>query len=274
MQQNSLGSISRSYGALYGLYAADSMAMPTHWMYDSRAIMRDYGVISKYMTPKDEMEGSIMSLSNTGGGGRGSDKGNIVGDVILHGKKKYWMSKTQYHYHVGSKAGDNTLEAYLARLATRVMNNNSVNNDFSSKNYLHDYIKFMTTPGNHPDSYAATGHRMFFKNWKEGNSPDKCADNDHHNVDSIDALTIAIPVIVKYKDSEQKIRNSKVMEAIRTMRDINSVEKYALIFSDMLSSVLKGQDLKEVCNEAWSKIGRGDLETIIKKNGSSDPKVV
>jgi len=28
-----------------------------------------------------------MNLSNTGGGGRGSDKGSIIGDVICHGKK-------------------------------------------------------------------------------------------------------------------------------------------------------------------------------------------
>lgn len=27
----------------------------------------------------------------TGGGGRGSDKGSIIGDVICHGKKKYWL---------------------------------------------------------------------------------------------------------------------------------------------------------------------------------------
>lgn len=39
------------------------------------------------MRPLDKFEGSIMSLSNTGGGGRGSDKGEIVGSVILHGKK-------------------------------------------------------------------------------------------------------------------------------------------------------------------------------------------
>ena len=30
--------------------------------------------------------GSILNLSNTGGGGRGTDEGDIVGSVILHGK--------------------------------------------------------------------------------------------------------------------------------------------------------------------------------------------
>jgi len=38
-----------------------------------------------------------MSLSNTGGGGRGDNKGSIVGDVILLGKKKYWERGGNYH---------------------------------------------------------------------------------------------------------------------------------------------------------------------------------
>eukprot|EP00952_Eustigmatos_sp_NYUAD-ZCMA_P013707 54125-Eustigmatos_ZCMA.PRE.1 len=76
-----------------------------------------------------------MNLSNTGGGGRGSDKGSIgefrsfpcrarrailkhethalswfvvdscaVGDVILHGKKQYWQRGAGYHYHHGLRA--------------------------------------------------------------------------------------------------------------------------------------------------------------------------
>ena len=57
------------------------------------------------------MDGSIMNLSNTGGGGRGSDKGDIIGGVINHGKKKYWGKGLNFHYHIGLKAGENTLEA-------------------------------------------------------------------------------------------------------------------------------------------------------------------
>ena len=44
--------------------------------------------------PMKSFPGSIMNLSNTGGGGRGSDQASIVGDVILHGKKKYWLRGT------------------------------------------------------------------------------------------------------------------------------------------------------------------------------------
>lgn len=64
--------------------------MPVHWMYNLSNLKKDYGEITGYTKPLERFQGSIMSLSNTGGGGRGDNKGSIVGDVILHGKKKYW----------------------------------------------------------------------------------------------------------------------------------------------------------------------------------------
>jgi hypothetical protein len=81
-------------------------------------VQRDYGVIRGYVAPVSKLPGSIMNLSNTGGAGRGSDSGNIIGDVIMHGKKEFWSrgSGASYHYHQGMKAGDNTLEALITRL--------------------------------------------------------------------------------------------------------------------------------------------------------------
>lgn len=71
-----------------------------------------------------------MSLSSTGGGGRGSQKGSIIGDVVRtmrlfdcaaltpsqinHGKKELWGRKG-IHYHNGMAAGENTLNALCAR---------------------------------------------------------------------------------------------------------------------------------------------------------------
>ena len=57
--------------------------------------------------------GSIMGVSNTYGPGRGGDDGPIIGDVICHGKRKYWAHGTSYHYHRGMKAGENTLDALV-----------------------------------------------------------------------------------------------------------------------------------------------------------------
>jgi ADP-ribosyl-[dinitrogen reductase] hydrolase len=71
--------------------------------------------------PKKHLEGSILNLSSTGGGGRGSDAGSIIGDVINHGKKQFWGRGLDFHYHGTLEAGDNTLEASLARLLLRTI---------------------------------------------------------------------------------------------------------------------------------------------------------
>jgi ADP-ribosylglycohydrolase len=155
----------RKKAALFGLFVADATAMPVHWMYDLRNLQNDYGEVKGYMKPKDQFIGSIMNLSNTGGGGRGSDKGDIVGDVILHGKKKYWQRGGNNHYHLGLQAGENTLEAQLVRVLSKSISSLGT---FSANDFRERYIKFMTTPGNHNDTYASTCHRMFFANWVKG----------------------------------------------------------------------------------------------------------
>ena len=92
-------------GSLWGIYIGDALAMPTHWYYDQSHLKRTYGQITGYVKPQDKLPGSIMSLSNTGGGGRGSNSGELVGGVILHGKKKYWERGADWFYHRGMAAG-------------------------------------------------------------------------------------------------------------------------------------------------------------------------
>ena len=85
--------VDRVRAALWGMHIGDALAMPVHWYYNLDQLKRDFGSITKYEAPKEKLPGSIMSLSSTGGGGRGSDAGTIVGDVILHGKRKYLHEK-------------------------------------------------------------------------------------------------------------------------------------------------------------------------------------
>jgi hypothetical protein len=93
--------------------------------------------------------------------------------------------------------------------------------EYKADNFREAYMEFMQTPGSHNDTYAATAHRMFFKNLVEGKDPKDCPDNDEHNVDAIDALTIALPVIIRYSESEEGLRNEKVIEAIKTLRNVS-----------------------------------------------------
>ena len=64
---NSLTINDRKQAALFGLFVADSVAMPVHWYYDRRQLIEDYGTIKGYVKPKDRFVCSILNLSNTGG---------------------------------------------------------------------------------------------------------------------------------------------------------------------------------------------------------------
>lgn len=123
----------------------------------------------------------LTHTQQTGGGGRGSDKGSIIGDVICHGKKQFWMKgcvrvfapsrgrwvgrplptyrlivsqnnpppppqlrSGNYHYHHGLKAGEGTLEASLVRLQVRGMNKKD--GAFDQDTYMEDYIKCVRCP--------------------------------------------------------------------------------------------------------------------------------
>ena len=41
----------------------------------------------------------------------------MIGKIILKGKEHLWKDKENTHYHLGLKAGENTLEANLVKLA-------------------------------------------------------------------------------------------------------------------------------------------------------------
>ena len=256
-----LSATDRKKAALFGLYVGDAVAMPVHWMYNLGQLRADYGSITGYVKPKDQFQGSILNLSNTGGGGRGSDQGNIVGDVILHGKRKYWMRGGNFHYHLGMQAGENTLEAQLVRVLSKSI---AERGGFDANDFRDRYIKFMTTPGSHNDTYASTCHRMFFANFVRGVPPAECADNDGHNTDAIDALTLTIPVILKYADAPVAERLQKVKEVIYVTRRTRALDRYAEVFSELMVAVLHGGDLRTEVERAGARLDGDDSDGLIR----------
>lgn len=76
------------------------------------------------------------------------------------------------HYHQGMAAGDNTLNALCLRELVRTI---AAARAYSPAAFLDAYVRFMTTPGSHGDTYAETFHRMFFQNWSAGRPPAECA---------------------------------------------------------------------------------------------------
>lgn len=151
---------------------------------------------------------SIMSLHSTEAGGRRRAKrsetanshsdvknsfnlqGEVVGDIILKGKRGLW-GESSTHYHHGLPAGENTLNAYCARLMLRHLVDNG---GYNKTHWLQDYIGFMTAdPAQHPDTYAESYHRGFFANLKNGNAPENCGAVTH-DTPSMGALVTVAPL--------------------------------------------------------------------------------
>jgi len=256
-------------GCYYGQFIGDSLAMPVHWYYDINQLKKDFGKITKYEAPKVPFPNSILNSSNTDGPGRGSDSGNLIGEVILHGKKKFWQRGKSFHYHHGMKAGENTLDTQI----TRVLYRNLIKNkQFSQADFLQDFIKFMTTPNTHNDIYASSAIRIFFKNWSLSVPLEKCPGDDKHNVEAIDALVITLPVILANLFAEEQKRNEEVKAAIFATRVAQEAAEFAVIYADLLRCVLlKEKSFKDAIVEAGKKIGFDVKKEVESHKGKSDP---
>lgn len=239
----------RLRGALWGFLAGDALSAPTHWYYGGkRQIVSDYGhEITDYTKPNRNLAGSILNKSDLNGGGRGNSKNplSIVGDVINHGKQDLWSPSQSIHYHATLQKGENTLEVQLARVLMKSIV--ATDGTFDADHFRTKYIEFMTTPGSHNDTYASTCHRMFFANMiYKKLAPEKCPDNDQHNVDTMDGLIL--PTIVAM--STPTISSSKTTRPEETpaaacaavTRRSTVLEKTSGMWAQVVASAIREPD--------------------------------
>eukprot|EP01034_Spumella_vulgaris_P030228 gene30228-37401_t len=182
------------------------------------------------------------------------------------------MRGGNYHYHHGMKAGENTLDALVTRELVRSMTRQG---GVDVADFRSHYISFMTTPDSHNDTYAGTCHRMFFRNLRDGTSPENCPDNDAHNVDAIDALMTVPPVALAHHNSSREVRNSAIRAAIQTTRNTETVLPYAYLYADMLLLVLEGMSLSAAAQAIGAQMGL-DLAAQVRRSPKleiSDPMV-
>ena len=73
------------------------------------------------------------------------------------------------------KAGDSTLNALTALETVKVMQTVDPDATLDLKTLqgkvMENYVKFMTTPGSHNDTYAESFHRKFFQDWSTMDNP-------------------------------------------------------------------------------------------------------
>ena len=280
----------RARGAYYGLLIADALSMPAHWYYNPNDIVRDFGRLKEFQPPKVRHPSSIMSLSNTGGAGRGAQEGTIIGDVINHGKKQFW-GVPNMHYHRGMSAGENTLNAVVARLLVRTISSDAslpaslVNGAaYSPAKFLEAYLAFMTTPGSHNDTYAESWLRMFFSNWKRGKPLDECADDDRHNIDSAGGLVLLpAPVLLATAAaagrgaavSARVAAETAVVQQLATHKS-QRLASFSKVYASALSQVFLSPDAQDVAGslqraviEAGTLLG-ADLGRLVTNNPGTE----
>ena len=180
------------------MFIADALAMPVHWYYNPHDIGKAFpGGVTKFEAAPAYHPSSIMSLHSTSKGGRGGQASGgtqreIVGEVILKGKRVYWGQPNQ-HYHRGMSAGENTLNAHCARVVMRSLR--ATGGHYEKGLFLDDYISFMTAdPPLHPDTYAESYHRGFFANLESGKAKDRCGAVTH-DTPSIGGLVTIAPIL-------------------------------------------------------------------------------
>ena len=158
----------RWHDAYLGSLAADALAMPVHWYYDTAALRRDYGNIDRFVEPKNPHPGSILWRSEY-------QPINEKGD-ILRDQARYWGQRG-VHYHQFLRAGENTLNFKLAaELFAFVKERGS----YDADEWLERYIVCMLEPGWHRDTYVEEYHRAFFTRFAQGKKPGNCGIRDEH----------------------------------------------------------------------------------------------
>jgi ADP-ribosylglycohydrolase len=226
----------RIRGALWGMFVGDALAMPVHWYYNVAALRRDFGVIRDYQAPRASHPSSIMALASTGRGGRGSQDGDVVGSVILKGKRHHW-GQANRHYHQGMQAGDNTLNLLCARVLLRAL---AAAGRYDPADFLRDYIAFMTAPDTHNDTYAESCHRDFFANYARGLAPEHCAGAEGHDTASIGGLVGLPPVVfVALRQGGPAAANAAALIQLRLTHRSGKLERYALEYSDLLVRLMQ-----------------------------------
>ncbi|MFO7644121.1 MAG: ADP-ribosylglycohydrolase family protein [Desulfosarcina sp.] len=223
----------RRKGAILGMFIGDALAMPVHWYYDREALARDYGKVCGYLHPRNPHPNSILWRSHYPPPSPSMD--------ILHDQRQYW-GRPGIHYHQFLKAGENTLNLKLCNLLIEMLDENG---GYDADDYLARYIGFMTTPGNHRDTYVEEYHRHFFANYARGNHPRTCGVIEKH----ISGIIGMIPLIVYYADDPGLARRLAI-EHLQLTHLGDRMELAGNLIVDILQPVLAGESLPQVLSDA------------------------
>lgn len=212
-------------GACFGLFTGDAIAMPVDMYLDLRQMRLDYGILKSYVSPIDKER--LCTQDN--------DYPSDCYDT---------NAKSAKNESVSQGVGENTLEAQIARVFIRCLGENPP--DLSGRNgdvpnpCLSSYVSFTTANGIQHEKTLSEVHRTFLANSATGKQL-RCTES----VNSMDILTLTIPVTVLFAHLPTSTRHAFVLDMLRCIRKTSPrTDRIVLVYSDMLSNILKGASLE------------------------------
>ena len=237
--------------SMLGSLAADALAMPVHWYYDTQKLDRDYGRLAGYVAPQNPHSDSILWRSRY-------IPRNARGN-ILHDQIKYWGQR-EIHYHQFLAAGENTINYQLGKELYLTILEYGV---YDSDKWLERYIERMLDGGWHKDTYLEEHHRAFFDNYAKGLAPIDCGIDDLHigGLCHVPCLLSGLTEIGVVDLDEQLLQ---VEKHVRLTHRNQHVSDAAAAMTHILYSLREGLDLRKALDshaKPWASAGQFDTWT-------------
>lgn len=273
--------------SIWGMVIADAVAMPVHWFYQIDEIKKRYdGWITGYRAPCEKHPTSILNISNAEGSGRASGTGAkptkpVIGSVILHDKLKFWTSGLRStHYHQGMCAGDSTLTSLSCLVILHALKDADPEGSWEDQRQLRgvalaSFVKFLTTPGSHNDTYAESFIRGFFQDWAQEDAPPTSAEDvlkfterrsavklsgpDDHQLTGISCLMMAVPWILHNAHRDEETCVKSALDWCRLTHPLAANDVSVTVFSRVLYKTLNGSSLKRAALEGLAVLGKGSF---------------
>lgn len=264
----------RVQNALWGLFIADSLAMPAHWYYKLEYLKKAFGVITGYNDAPHPHPESFMVGNNyhpdiekakalkrpfdiTGEHSRFYDTSYNHFDIGItqrageHANAMPDLDE-RYHYHHGLKAGENTLGAHLVRVLMRGIIKDK---NYTQDRFLEDFIAYMTS-GENKDPYSEIYIRAWFENYSQGMPAEVCA-QQQRTVWSIGSHGGVIRPLVLSMLSDDPYQGLGMALGHQNLTHRSENVSSALsVLVPLLHDLLKGDDPRETVEHYAKKVRR------------------
>ena len=237
--------------SMLGSLAADALAMPVHWYYDTQKLDRDYGRLTSYMAPQNPHSDSILWRSRY-------IPRNARGN-ILHDQVKYWGQR-EVHYHQFLAAGENTINYQLGKeLYLTILEYGA----YDSDKWLARYIECMLDGGWHKDTYLEEYHRAFFDNYAKGLAPIDSGIDDLH-IGGLSHVPCLLSGLTERGVVDLDEQLLLVEKHVRLTHRNQHVSEAAAAMTHILYSLREGLDLRKALDshaKPWASAGQFDTWT-------------